>query len=468
MFKNFNIIVLITCSLFSTVLFSGLDKPSLQLSHIEEYSLDNGMRVLISPNYDYPVVYCHLYINSGEIDDQQHGGRLAEMTYWELFKGTEKYPSKTKILEKIRELGDDGGRFNLKDQGLTYSEIGSYFLREDIEPALELYAEIIQRPTFNSSNIKLLGKLIGRLGLITAPKDWLYGKSKLLHRHLHDLYDHHKTKIHPKYWLFKFKKKDLKNWHKANIHPENTTLMITGDVNYSYVKNIINEYFGNWSALKDSPERPAFKINENPGIKMRFVNMKDLTKAEIWIGQPEIIPAYNWFQNDKYIPAVLAKKIFMGENFGRLASIQDSLDGFEKTDEEWWSTIGSKIKYNDLSEYYDLIISEFDKMSYIRDSELLAAKKIESNKIINNLNKPENFTRYIQHRYNNNDFNMEKIEASFDEINSVSLNDVQKVASKMYNRNNFILLLMGNKDSCATFLERFEDFEYYEQEEEVR
>ncbi len=467
MFKKFHFIVLITCSLFITVLFSGLDKPSLQLSHIEEYSLDNGMRVLISPNYDFPVVYCHLFINSGEIDDQD-GGRLAEMTYWELFKGTEKYPSKTKILEKIRELGDDGGRFNLRDQSLTYSEIGSYFLREDIEPALELYAEIIQRPTFNSSNIKLLGKLIGRLGLITAPKDWLYGKSKLLHRHLHDLYDHHKTKIHPKYWLFKFKKKDLKNWHKANIHPENTTLMITGDVNYSYVKNIINEYFGNWSALKDIPERPASKINENPGIKMRFVNMKDLTKAEIWIGQPEIIPAYNWFQNDKYIPAVLAKKIFMGENFGRLASIQDSLDGFEKTDEEWWSTIGSKIKYNDLSEYYDLIISEFDKMSYIRDSELLAAKKIESNKIINNLNKPENFTRYIQHRYNNNDFNMEKIEASFDEINSVSLNDVQKVASKMYNRNNFILLLMGNKDSCATFLERFEDFEYYERHEELR
>ena len=63
---------------------------------------------------------------------------------------------------------------------------------------------------------------------------------------------------------------------------------------------------------------------------------------------------------------------------------------------------------------------------------------------------------------------MEKIEASFDEINSVSLNDVQKVASKMYNRNNFILLLMGNKDSCATFLERFKDFEYYERYEELR
>ena len=102
MFKKFHFIVLIICSQFITVLFCGLDKPSLQLSHIEEYSLDNGMRVLISPNYDFPVIYCHLFINSGEIDDQD-GGRLAEMTYWELFKGTEKYPSETKILEKIRK-----------------------------------------------------------------------------------------------------------------------------------------------------------------------------------------------------------------------------------------------------------------------------------------------------------------------------------------------------------------------------
>ena len=136
-------------------------------------------------------------------------------------------------------------------------------------------------------------------------------------------------------------------------------------------------------------------------------------------------------------------------------------------------TIAVKIKYNDLSEYYDFIISEFGKMSQssISEAELLAAKKIESNKIIriiNNLNKPENFTRYIQHRYNNNNFSMEKIEASYDEMNSVSLDEVNNAASRIYDPNNFILLLMGNKDSCTTFLERFKDFEYYDRYEELR
>ena len=163
---------------------------------------------------------------------------------------------------------------------------------------------------------------------------------------------------------------------------------------------------------------------------MRFVNMKDLTKAEIWIGHPEIIPSRNWYQHDSYFSANLAQTIFNEGDFGRLASIQDSLDGFAKTYGWEHITIGSKVKYNDLSEYYDFIISEFGKMSQssISEAELLAAKKIRSINSINKLNNPEDFTRYIQFGYNSNGFSLEKIEASYDEMNSVSLDEVNNAA----------------------------------------
>ena len=103
----------------------------------------------------------------------------------------------------------------------------------------------------------------------------------------------------------------------------------------------------------------------------------------------------------------------------------------------------------------------------ISEAELLAAKKIRSKNSINKLNNPEDFTRYIQFGYNNG-FSLEKIETTYDEMNSVSLDEVNNAASRIYDPNNFILLLMGNKDSCATFLERFNDFEYYDRYEELR
>ena len=84
------------------------------------------------------------------------------------------------------------------------------------------------------------------------------------------------------------------------------------------------------------------------------------------------------------------------------------------------------------------------------------------------LNKPKDFTHFIQSEYNVNGYNLETISSGLIKLNDVSLDDVNKAAARIYNPNNFILLVMGNKDSCATFLDQFEDVEYYEHTEELR
>ena len=39
---------------------------------------------------------------------------------------------------------------------------------------------------------------------------------------------------------------------------------------------------------------------------------------------------------------------------------------------------------------------------------------------------------------------------------------------KIFDPNNFMILVMGNQDSCATFLNRFDNVEYYKPGEELR
>ena len=63
---------------------------------------------------------------------------------------------------------------------------------------------------------------------------------------------------------------------------------------------------------------------------------------------------------------------------------------------------------------------------------------------------------------------MENIKGAISNLNDVGLDEVNSAAAKIYNPNNFILLVMGNQDSCATFLEQFENVEYYEHTEELR
>jgi len=467
MYNKCNHIILIICSILLTVLFSA-NTSALELPRIEEYKLDNGMRILISPNYDYPTVYCHLFINSGEIYDTLYGGSLSDMMYWSMFDGTTKYPTKIKIKEKIRELGDDGGRFNTRIMDDVECEIGSYFLKEDIKPALELYAEIIQNPTFPMEDIfweKMVVKLI--------PKGNFYNKWNLSYMHLSDLYINHKFKIHPKFYK-KIKSQDLQNWHKSIIQPEKTTLMITGDVNYLYVKKIINDYFGDWKSLTAFPEKPEYKININDasGNKIRFVNMIDQPDAEI-----RIVVRSASIDEDWYFSSELAKTVFGWGNLGRLATIHEKMNKYGELKQKSsrtlpfnWTRIEGNINYNNLSTFYELITSEFNKMSSssISEGDLISAKKIRSNDMKSNLNEPEAYTKFIQRAYNINGFSLEEIEASFDKINNVSLDEINNAASKIYDPNNFILLVMGNQDSCATFLEQFDDVEYYEQAEELR
>lgn len=467
MYNKCNHIILIIFSILLTVLFSA-NTSQLELPKIEEYKLDNGMRILISPNYDYPTFYCHLFINSGEIYDTLYGGSLSDMMYWSMFDGTTKYPTKIKIREKIRELGDDGGRLNTRIMDDVECEMGNYFLKEDIKPALELYAEIIQNPTFPMKD-KFWEKIIVKL----LPKGNFYNYWNLSNMHLRDLYINHKSKIHPKF-IKKVKRQDIQNWHKSIIQPEKTTLMITGDVNYLYVKKIINDYFGDWKSLTAFPKKPEYKtnINDASGNKIRFVNIIDQPDAEI-----RIIVRSASIDEDWYFSSELAKTVFGWGSLGRLATIHEKLNKYGELKQKSsrtlpfnWTRIEGNINYNNLSTFYELITSEFNKMSSrsISEGDLISAKKIRSNEMKSNLSEPESYTKFIQRAYNINGFSLEKIEVSFDKINNVSLDEINNAASKIYDPNNFILLVMGNQDSCATFLEQFDDVEYYEQVEELR
>ena len=111
-------------------LFLYADDLKPILSNIEEYQLDNGMNVLIAPNYDNPIVYIYLYLNVGEMDDPMNKIDLAAWTFRHMKDETDKY-DRNDIKNKLFSFGNESGKFVWYGMESEFSYIENYCLKQD-------------------------------------------------------------------------------------------------------------------------------------------------------------------------------------------------------------------------------------------------------------------------------------------------------------------------------------------------
>ena len=463
LFILFYIIIYIVC----TTLQARSEK--YYLPDIEEYQLDNGMRVLISPNYDHPSVYISVYLNIGRLDDPIDKINVSNLTFYDLDDGTIKFPKEDQIKEELFSLGRRNGRFKYMSIEDSYGYIENYFLKEDTRAGIELFSEILINPTFPMHNEWLIS-----IAVRLVPRKSFLHDSELAEKHIKNQYANKMATIHPKF-LFKTSKKDKKDWHKKFIRPENITLMVTGDINYRYIQKLVKEYFGDWETIEPLPERRKYPINitKESGIQLRFVNLENRKDAMI-----RIMTKGPSFNDSWHSAGQLAMLVFGNGGFSsRLSKIHEKFNQYSYLNYDWqkesrlpYTEIFAEAKYSDLNNLYNEIVDEFKKLANnsISKEELDLSKSVRINYYNNKLHNPEKFSDFIQVYYNNNGYSLENISNKWEEINKVTLDEANDAAAKIYDPNNFMILVMGNRDSCATFLNQFDNVEYYENREELK
>ena len=182
------------------------------LPDIEEYQLKNGMRILISPNYDNPTVYISVYLNAGTLDDPLDQIGLASRTFSKIKEGTIKYSKKGQVKEKLFSLGSDNGKFKSEYIEDTYGYIENYFLKEDTRKGVELFSEVLMNPSFPLFNLG-----IQRFAVRVLPKKSFTSTWSLANIHMKNQYANLMEYLHPKYQLSYTKKAINKYIYCLNI-----------------------------------------------------------------------------------------------------------------------------------------------------------------------------------------------------------------------------------------------------------
>ncbi len=122
---------------------------SFPKDRLHQFTLDNGLKVILEENQNAPVVALQIWIKVGSGDEKDDEAGMCHFIEHMIFKGTEK----RKVREMAREIESMGGSINAYtsyDQTVFHITIASRYA----DTGLDILADAIQHSTFDSLELE--------------------------------------------------------------------------------------------------------------------------------------------------------------------------------------------------------------------------------------------------------------------------------------------------------------------------
>jgi zinc protease len=234
---------------------------ALHLPVPEKFQLSNGLTVLYSERPGLPLVAASLVLRAGSGMNPVERPGLASMTARMLQQGTTTH-SALQIADRAADLG---ATLN-SGAGTDTTGISTRSLSRSFPDALELLADVALHPSFPQAEIERVRS--ERLTGIVQEKDEpfslatrvldaaLYGP-----RHTYGYPDSGTTES-----IKAISRDDLEKFWKQNYFPDDTALVVTGNITLAALKPLLEKQFGAWkqgrsaAGAMSSPERTDAKV----------------------------------------------------------------------------------------------------------------------------------------------------------------------------------------------------------------
>jgi zinc protease len=218
---------------------------ALKMPPLQDFTLSNGLKVLVAERHTAPVVNFSLLVDSGYAADPQDLPGLTTLALHAMEEGTPTR-SATRISEELERLGATlGTSANLDGSFVTMNA-----LKTTLSPALDVYADVIMHPAFPQGEVERLRK--EQLAAIAREKadpeaaalrvvpSLLYGSGHAYARPF--------TGSGTEAALSKATRDDLLKYHRTWFRPNNATLLVVGDTTADQVKPLLEKAFKGWTA----------------------------------------------------------------------------------------------------------------------------------------------------------------------------------------------------------------------------
>ena len=405
-------------------------------------TLPNGLRVVIFEDRRLPLVSYRLAFMSGDAHDPSDSIGLTSAMASMLTEGTENYSSLS-LAEKIERLGASISASSSDD----FTVIAASALALYNSEILHLMSEIVFRPTFPADELDLYKRnTIENLKFQRSQPNFLASEqtARLLYG------EHPYSRVSPAAEdIEKLSSDALSRFHNHRFIPNNAVLIAVGDVERDSLLKDIEEHFGDWG--QGTPPESTFPVPPSRDvITLTIVDRKGSAQSNIVLANLALD------RNDPDYFAVLvmnqvlgagaSSRVFMnlreekGYTYGAYTRVDaKKLAGdFEATAEVRTAVTGDSLK----EFFYELNRIRDEKVS---DDELADAKSFLAGVFPIRTETQEGLTNLIvsQELYN---LPKDYLQSYRDDINAVSVDEVQRVAKKYIFADRMAIVIVGDAE----------------------
>ena len=230
-----------------------------------EFTLDNGLKVIVREDHRAPVVVSQLWYRVGSSYEPPGRTGMSHALEHMMFKGSERLePGQASRL--LSSLGAQENAFTGRDYTAYYQILS----RDQLAIALELEAERMHGLTLPEDEFLREMEVIKeerRLRVDDNPNSLAYERF-LTQAYMASPYG--QPVIGWMHDLDRLTVDDLRNWYHQHYQPSNAILVVVGDVQADEVRTLAERYFG---PLEDSPATPAKAPRELPGGSERSLTL---------------------------------------------------------------------------------------------------------------------------------------------------------------------------------------------------
>ncbi|WP_447588360.1 M16 family metallopeptidase [Aquipseudomonas campi] len=245
--------------LLFTLLLAPLASQAAEPQATHEFSLDNGLKVVVREDHRAPVAVSQLWYKVGSSYETPGQTGLSHALEHMMFKGSAKLgPGEASII--LRDLGAEENAFTSDDYTAYYQVLSRDRLAVAFELEADRLASLRLPPDEFAREIEVI-KEERRLRTEDRPNSLAYERFKAM---AYPASGYHTPTIGWMADLDRMKVEELRHWYESWYTPNNATLVVVGDVTVDEVKGLAQHYFGAIPRRDVPPAKQPLELAE-PG-----------------------------------------------------------------------------------------------------------------------------------------------------------------------------------------------------------